>query len=900
MILRIINSLAFSELPLSVVNLLHTAALRRYPTSSDCPQDGFESVSPAVDTFCRDHRAASSTWKLHTPPNEAPFLVISCNTTQYRVKLNRDGENVIGSLSHPQLDEIASTASRIVGIVRSTPAYSEGFRHLVATPRSVVVDGTPQIDPEQAVLREADKLFQLISRSHPPVKNPVPASAASYLTQHGPYYFKDALQIESIKKHGGVIKSSGALINPCNWPTQIKSVIAGHPEKSTTLKHVFEPDSSGFVFVLDGADDMVSAAQGSGMPQQLWAALQATLLYPLFLPIINVGYVGACDEAREAGESYQEASAKAQALQKALVQSLINELAAKQRVIQAADDFEQGNGESADLARDLHALFTEHRSRVNLDESSHSQNTATSSTIDSTALLDLMPKDSEFFVRMQKSLSQLNTQGCDNAALSVLVRLLADYKTAVDEAFAAKFKSLASARLAMLGTGTMWWGIAFYEAAAIAKVFSASNASQVLTAAANQLLPVGQAAMAIYGLCNTFEGARHDYSLAEQQDLVRRSPLLDGQHEMIRRVLSAKLSNERTLNIAGKIVAGPLLTAGQVAMLLGGPVIGLGTPVLVAGAVATGAAIALRATCDITQERRSGYDPASFDAPMLVDIATCPADKDLYQSAVDKLCDMRLLPQEQLVWIKLLKHLEMLCATHPDHSPHTNLAALLEHAPKFYTRPDQAELRTKLEAVLYCPENQRYLREYLELDPLDRLLALGQKMDSVAKQETIPHSGSTTALPDASKFRQLHDIIQALGLSEELRRKLLKRMLVTEPATDYRASGCYEPYLRKEVIFKQSTLRIPLLAKEIPTRKKQKTAYIFRLNKFLRDTENTQADPILQHLKTSFIEVARQVLFKQWKYQIRSKVLAANAAILSCIDYQNLRETVTGVPHVQE
>ena len=91
------------------------------------------------------------------------------------------------------------------------------------------------------------------------------------------------------------IKVPGSVLNPGNWATMLRFACGGAPQRTIGITAMNKDDSQeGPLVMIDGADDIASALQGSGLPQNLANALQAFVLYPLVLPIVELGFRGAC------------------------------------------------------------------------------------------------------------------------------------------------------------------------------------------------------------------------------------------------------------------------------------------------------------------------------------------------------------------------------------------------------------------------------------------------------------------------------------------------------------------------------------------------------------------------------------------------------------------------------
>ena len=100
------------------------------------------------------------------------------------------------------------------------------------------------------------------------------------------------------------------MLNPANWWMMARGLLTGAPERTVRMMPINKDENQeGPLVMIDGADDIATALQGSGLPQNLANTLQAFVLYPLVLPIVELGFRGAEDDheenTAEAFEAYQ-------------------------------------------------------------------------------------------------------------------------------------------------------------------------------------------------------------------------------------------------------------------------------------------------------------------------------------------------------------------------------------------------------------------------------------------------------------------------------------------------------------------------------------------------------------------------------------------------------------------
>ena len=133
---------------------------------------------------------------------------------------------------------------------------------------------------------------------------------------HGParrrkILFRTASTAECVSSSasGFFVKAPGSMLNPANWWTMGRGLLTGAPERTMRMMPINkDEDQEGPLIMIDGADDIATALQGSGLPQNLANALQAFVLYPLVLPIVELGFRGAEDDHEENTAEAFEAS----------------------------------------------------------------------------------------------------------------------------------------------------------------------------------------------------------------------------------------------------------------------------------------------------------------------------------------------------------------------------------------------------------------------------------------------------------------------------------------------------------------------------------------------------------------------------------------------------------------
>lgn len=150
--------------------------------------------------------------------------------------------------------------------------------------------------------------------------------------------------------------------------------------------------------------------------------------------------------------------------------------------------------------------------------------------------------------------------------------------------------------------------------------------------------------------------------------------------------------------------------------------------------------------------------------------------------------------------------------------------------------------------------------------------------------------------PSAEPRTALRDeLARALEITRERKshvetlRRVTRMLVVDEVAPDNRRGARYEAYFDKTALKKQHYVRVPLLPR-IPDRKQPKTAYSFKIERLLERAAEAPDDPEVAAIAGRFFRAAREALLADHKFAARSRLLAANAAVLACVHQHTVRE----------
>lgn len=731
------------------------------------------------------------------------------------------------------------------------------------------------------------------------------ASVAASPVSLGRYQFINQEQLDRLNEHPTFVKEHGRVINPLNWPTMARALLSGAPQRSVDIKALVRSNEAGSVFIVDGFDDLMSAIQSSGLPQQLVAALQSFFLYPVILPLVQIGHDGAVESFSAAGEEMGEHAQSKQLLRDRIVQSLVREVVLKRAMAPLLRDetlTQLSASDPKEFQRRATALATLVKELV--AENVHRQKLANSEDdiepVAARQLLSHLRSDRQFYVQMKELLELLAQKGDDPKILRRIIADLAAYKRELDSTHDALFDRLLASPLAVLGTGFMWWTMALYEGAALADVMGgpgAAAASQGLSAAGASIMPVGQLGMAAYGLFQGLQGQIQDGRYHEQLRQIADSRLLTGDNTDLRHALIAQIHEEQKINTLSKRTAGPLLATGQTMMVIGGPAgaaVGAGLPILVTGALVTGVAIGLKITGESIRTLRFSYDPKALgEFAELLNDGVRGAD-DACLAGVNTVRAEREIYLTRLACLKMVKQVRALRAE-AGSLPVEDLRALLERRlHTLYQREYQHELRARITAMLNEPQWLPVITQLLTHADNDAfltyvVLCLEEHSPRSADVDDECHDAWEEFISASSQRRLelMRDKLKTFDLYDDTMGKLLKDLVIDQQSRQNRRGAAFEPYVvRDGVVLKQGTLKIPLVP-TISTWRKNKTVYSFNMDKLIADMDNTVR---MRTLESCFYQAARQSTFGLHKFRTRSRLMAANAAVIALVAQDALRE----------
>ncbi|MQA40748.1 hypothetical protein [Rugamonas aquatica] len=369
-------------------------------------------------------------------------------------------------------------------------------------------------------------------------------SATQYVEEG--YRFTSQEDAKRLRHSLFYVKQPGMVLSPLNWPRFFLYLIGGRPQFSADVRRAFDSESEGgIVGTIDGLDDLIALLNASRLPERATAALQAGL-YPVALPLVNFGAVGARAEFREVRAAYRENTKK------------LTEL--RTELLAHADVRAMDNG-----------------------------------------FLSSATTPTEFGLRLVAVL-KARSQPVEADLLGLVVQYRALLALRIANALA-----LGAAPAALVGAHGMLASIVACEGTALAAAIGGAG-SQVAAATimmvGNFVMGGAQVAMAVYGLVGVVRAIVAHGVLRKQAASIVASKSIQ---PATQNALLVENRVQKRLNLAiGLANAG--LAGGQALMLAGGAIFGLGVPFLIAGSVLTIASIVVKLVAQNAYDKRFAYD----------------------------------------------------------------------------------------------------------------------------------------------------------------------------------------------------------------------------------------------------------------------------------------------------
>jgi hypothetical protein len=364
--------------------------------------------------------------------------------------------------------------------------------------------------------------------------------------------------------------------------------------------------------------------------------------------------------------------------------------------------------------------------------------------------------------------------------------------------------------------------------------------------------------------------------LAAMKKVVSESELID---PATKKDLLAQVGKQQTYNFFGKIMANIGLVLGQIFMLVGGPLVGFGLPLLMVGAALAIAAFIIKVVMRKLHDKHFSYDPATFNAPELLGARSL-------EDAVAIVENKRRLAMKQMGWLGILGALEKIKATHAQAPIEKKRELLSGAVGSLYKNNHEQQIRAATLELFNDPDSGPLfdlclqnatpgLTSYLTLlltaadEPLPARQAIGRINDFI---QASRHERMT----------QLLDLSETANIEAEVQRRLVQQLVVKEHGCSNSDGSDYRDFLRSEkVVLKRKWLR-----------NTTKTVYSLDMNVFCERLERVEADDVRDHVEREIHRATRKVLGSSHAYQVRSRLYGANERLMTLASAKVIRDTL--------
>lgn len=556
-------------------------------------------------------------------------------------------------------------------------------------------------------------------------------------------FFKDLGSLEAAVKNGYHIQKVDSI-------TKIFRLIRNKSIKNVSTLSPFHAQKA---FVIDGADDLATALESSGLSQKLIYIIQGIGFYPAFLYLVHSGTEGAAAQHQELKQEVKELILQSYEQELKLKETLNHLILAKSNTNEIQHLYFSHLKSKVNTLQILNQIYNNENLTNTLTLlKSELQKTTQAQDIHTISLADLPTGIKDTL----KQLSQMPEFDLKNPKSIEFISQLAEYKATREETIKTYIEQKIPGALTEGGLMAMFSGMAAFELRAVAgyahlelfkdqfkaktkeDIQSAikdsslfedltkikdsfvgnsaeplfSGALGILTKLGDGFLALGQAQMFLGGLVNIKYGIDEVKSLREWMSIVEKSELWEhstSETKKLRSILADFYKKQSILTIF-KTTGDVLLTTGQFAMLMGGPLAFESLPTTVSGASATILGVATKQAFEKIIELYYEFDDApdnSKEAKIIAGEFDQPEDHVLNKFAkrIDLLNQLTMERSKLRVWQKLYLELQN----------HQDLNKLLERNPNYIQEKILPKLRTQfLSGAKY---HQFYLDALTELFP---------------------------------------------------------------------------------------------------------------------------------------------------------------------------------------
>ncbi|WGL60613.1 hypothetical protein QEJ31_03225 [Pigmentibacter sp. JX0631] len=505
-------------------------------------------------------------------------------------------------------------------------------------------------------------------------------------------FFKDLGSLEAAVKNGYHIQKVDNI-------TKLFRIIRNKSFKNVST---LSPINAQKAFVIDGADDFAAATESSGLSPKLIYLIQGLGFYPAFLYLVYSGTEGATAQHQELKQEVKElliqkyeqelklketlrsliqndATANASEIQKIY----FDQIKFKVNLLEMLNNVTKNN-QSDKLTRTIQFLDNELKKTTPVD-SSLERNIAE------------LPSDIKYVLQQLHQLPEFDLR---NSKSMDLIIQLNEFKNTQEDIIKTYIEQKIPGALTEGGLMAMFAGMAAFEIRAIVgyahlELFKGKTKEEIqslvkessffndlsklkdgflgsssepifagalgiLTKLGDGFLALGQAQMFLGGLINIANDINEVRTLREWVSIVENSDLwknTDSETRQLRAILADFYKKQSILTIF-KTTGDIALTAGQFAMLMGGPLVFEKLPVTVAGASATILGVATKQTFEKIIELYYEFDDApdnSKEAKIIAGDLDTPEDSPLEKIAkrIEMLNKLTMERSKLRVWQKL-------------------------------------------------------------------------------------------------------------------------------------------------------------------------------------------------------------------------------------------------------
>ncbi|MGY3805302.1 calcium-binding protein [Pigmentibacter ruber] len=777
---------------------------------------------------------------------------IEASLTQFNVKIQKINEK-----KEEKKEEELLPKYRITSTLYPAPIDFDTIDHLQ---KKVQLDIYNHLKSER--IQNFEKEYQVNIKPLLGSQNYTFELTADWL--HEKMFFKDLGSLEAAVKNGYHIQKVDNI-------TKLFRIIRNKSFKNVSTLSPFNAQKA---FVIDGADDLATAMESSGLSQKLIYIIQGIGFYPAFLYLVYSGTEGATAQHQDLRQEVKELllqNYEQELKLKQTLQSLIqndpvanaaeiqkiyfDQIKFKVNLLQMLNNVTKDN-ESDKLTKTIQFLESELQKPINVDR------------VFDKPIAEL-PNDIRNILIQLQNLPEFDPK---NSKSMDLIIQLNEFKNTQEDIIKTYIEQKIPGALTEGGLMAMFSGMAAFEIRAVIgyahlELFKEqlkgktkeeiqslikessflndfskfkdgflgssseplfAGALGILTKLGDGFLALGQAQMFLGGLINIANDINEVRTLREWISIVENSELwknTNNETKQLRGIL-ADFYKKQSILVIFKTTGDIALTAGQFAMLMGGPLVFEKLPATVAGASATILGVATKQTFEKIIELYYEFDDApdnSKEAKIIAGEFDSPEDPPLEKLAkrIEMLNKLTMERSKLRVWQKLYlevqkrSNLNTKILNNPNYLQEKVLPSLrrnflagakynqyyLNALEELFPDPITDEKKAALE------KNLNYLKKASEfvaaaktqknsmllfhrftvqhLAELKRSIEHNSRENNITSADSINVNKDFTHMPMsevAQEVKLVFDYLSALGIDSEFEQKVVSRIIKGEGA----------------------------------------------------------------------------------------------------------------------